>query len=789
MIKYIATSTQLQGSLHAKGMPLDGSSIVTDVADLATLITEGYVYKGMKVYVEAEDKTYRYNGTAFVLDVDDGAIAAAAVEASTAAFQTMINSMSEYIVTEDFVVGELIRVASITVNGNSPSVGNTSQLTAAILPSNATNKSVAWSSSNNGIATVNSSGIVTGIAAGDVTITCTASDGSGVNDSIQLTVYVQVVEVTGVVISGSTAGVVGGAIQLTAAITPSNATDKTVAWSSSNESVATVNSSGLVTLLSEGNVTITATSNDISDTHSIEATVSSVAVTGISVTGDASGDTGTTIQLAASVTPTNATNKAVSWSSSNESVATVDEDGLVTLIAAGSATITATSVSNGTITGTKYITANAVNVAVTGITVTGTVPVIGSSSQLTAAILPTNATNKGVTWSSSDSNIISVTATGLITAVAAGNATITATASDGSGIYGAIQLTVEAVSTWNLPSDWYDIESILAADTEEYPYKAILLYSDAGGVTSSALGKWDAAMIKTSDGATYTAAATHTWNVASNRACSEGYNTRYVIYYFTTQYTGTWGMLKDNLLYVVSDGLRYKSNLQDCLILRAAKFKNGAGVYGTGTIGKNFFFHCPLLKYVSSFFNENSLTAEGMFQSCAALLEVGSFSLANAASVKYLYKGVGTTTSKGVKFPAIYAPVATAATAMFEGSYIDNVPSVDIPIATDISNMFKQAKCVLIDSINIPSATTVLYWMVSDGTPTLTTINSFSGLKVSADISSQTSLSTASLVTILSGLVDLTGNAAQALTIGATNLAKLSTEQKAIATNKNWTLA
>ncbi len=68
-LKYINTSTQLQAPIHTKGQPLNGSDNVDTVADLATLISEGYVYKGKKVYVESEDKTYRYNGTSFVLDV------------------------------------------------------------------------------------------------------------------------------------------------------------------------------------------------------------------------------------------------------------------------------------------------------------------------------------------------------------------------------------------------------------------------------------------------------------------------------------------------------------------------------------------------------------------------------------------------------------------------------------------------------------------------------------------------------------------------------------------------
>lgn len=68
-LKYINTSTQLQAPIHTKGQPLDGSDIVETASDLSTLISQGYAYKGKKVYVESEDKTYRYNGTSFVPDV------------------------------------------------------------------------------------------------------------------------------------------------------------------------------------------------------------------------------------------------------------------------------------------------------------------------------------------------------------------------------------------------------------------------------------------------------------------------------------------------------------------------------------------------------------------------------------------------------------------------------------------------------------------------------------------------------------------------------------------------
>lgn len=129
--------------------------------------------------------------------------------------------------------------------------------------------------------------------------------------------------------------------QLTATVTPANATDKSVTWSSSNTSVATVNNSGLVTAKSPGTVTITCKANDGSGvsatcTVTVVILVENITLNNSSVTLEES----KTHQLTATVTPSNATDKSVTWSSSNTSVATVSSSGLVTAKTAGTATIT-----------------------------------------------------------------------------------------------------------------------------------------------------------------------------------------------------------------------------------------------------------------------------------------------------------------------------------------------------------------------------------------------------------------------------------------------------------------
>ena len=169
-----------------------------------------------------------------------------------------------------------IPVTGVTVSQSSASVltSNNLQLTATVTPTDATDKTVTWSTSNSSVATVNSSGLVTGVAVGEATITVTTYDG-GFTANCALTVTPSTIPVTGVSLSPSIATVsIGSHQQLTPSISPSNATNQLVTWSTSNSSAATVNSSGLVTGVVEGTATITVTTDDGGYTATCDVTVS-----------------------------------------------------------------------------------------------------------------------------------------------------------------------------------------------------------------------------------------------------------------------------------------------------------------------------------------------------------------------------------------------------------------------------------------------------------------------------------------------------------------------------------
>ncbi len=158
-----------------------------------------------------------------------------------------------------------VLATSISLNKTSAELntGETMQLTATVLPSNATNKTVTWSTSNSSVATVNGDGSVTAKAAGSATITVRTTDGTNLSASCQVTIKEKTVLATSISLNKTSAEInTGETLQLTATVLPSNATNKTVAWSSSNSSVATVYSDGSVKAKAAGSATITVRTTD-----------------------------------------------------------------------------------------------------------------------------------------------------------------------------------------------------------------------------------------------------------------------------------------------------------------------------------------------------------------------------------------------------------------------------------------------------------------------------------------------------------------------------------------------
>lgn len=326
-------------------------------------------------------------------------------------------------------------------------VGGTAKVTANVLPENASNKGVTFTSSHSTVATVDANGNVQAASAGTTTITATAADGKGAYGTITIKVEDMA---TGVTLSPTSKELkVNETAQLAASVLPATA-NQGIKFTSSDETVATVSETGLVTARKEGTAVITATAADGSEksascTIKVGATAVDVPVTGITldqpeITIEVLKDAK---QLKATVEPANATNKDVVFSSSNTNVAVVSNTGLVTAINNGTATITVTSKENPSIMAKCLVKVGA-PVLVTDVTVQPAELNLKTDGtyQLSVSVLPSNADERGVTFESSNTAVATVSASGLITAKGPGTATITVTAKDSSGKKATCTVTV-----------------------------------------------------------------------------------------------------------------------------------------------------------------------------------------------------------------------------------------------------------------------------------------------------------------------------------------------------------
>lgn len=224
-----------------------------------------------------------------------------------------------------------------------------------------------------------------------------------------------------------------------------NTTQQSLKWTSSNKEIVTVDENGTLKALKSGSATITVLTKDekYKDTCNVTVTEDLISVVSVSIIGASQVTVGNIIKLTASIEPTNASNKAVTWKSSNEKIATVDKFGNVKGLSVGNVTITVTT-EDGEKTATKTIAVNKVpnittseenkeeTVSVKGVEINGESNVyVNETIQLTAIINPSNATNQKVHWNSSDENIATVDESGKVTGLQDGTVTIAVTTDDG----------------------------------------------------------------------------------------------------------------------------------------------------------------------------------------------------------------------------------------------------------------------------------------------------------------------------------------------------------------------
>lgn len=223
---------------------------------------------------------------------------------------------------------------------------------------------------------------------------------------------------------------------MTSTINPIDATNKDIKWTSTDDSIATVDNVGKILAVSAGKATISVTTVDGNKVDACEVSVSNPVIHPTSISLNKTSDTltvGDTDNLSVTIAPIDALNKDISWESSDVSIATVDNNGKVEAISAGTAIITAiTNDGNKRDTCTVVINNPVINVASISLNKNTDSMIVGDTDTLNATVAPNDANNQAATWTSSDTSIATVDNTGNVTAVNYGTAVITATSVDGN---------------------------------------------------------------------------------------------------------------------------------------------------------------------------------------------------------------------------------------------------------------------------------------------------------------------------------------------------------------------
>jgi uncharacterized protein YjdB len=305
-------------------------------------------------------------------------------------------------------------------------------LVATVSPPTASDPTVEWTSSNPTVATVsegsvNSVARVAFVREGEATIIATTKDG-GIHAYCSVKVLASMIHVTGVTLNHTTLVRQAGTepVTLVATVLPYTATNQAIRWTSTDASVARITSGSnsavaIVTFLKAGSAAIIATPEDGGTPAYCNVTVTAVPVTGITLDQSArSVDMNQTsfFYLTPTVSPSNASNKAVTWTSDNPDVVTVNaEDGLgrVTLVSTGTTRVRATTADGGFQAYCDVtVTAIPVNVPVTGIQLDQSSRSVDMNQTsffyLTPTVLPSNASNKAVTWTSDNTGVVTVSA-------------------------------------------------------------------------------------------------------------------------------------------------------------------------------------------------------------------------------------------------------------------------------------------------------------------------------------------------------------------------------------------
>lgn len=419
------------------GISLNESSVTVNMNTIPEYMLLATVYPESTGMTDGVNRNVTWSSTdESVLTVSQSGLvtfvapgtAAVVVTTEDGAFQAFCN----------FIVSVPVEEVRITSEDLILNVGEEVALTAEVLPLTASNRTIEWSSTDENVVTIDSNGTVKAVNAGHCAVFARTLDGAAQD---YINVYVRQ-PVSNITLNTNAISVPKGTVfWLYATILPEDADVKDVTWSTSDPTMATVGTDGMITALMPGVVTITATSVDTGDSDYCVVSITEP-VTGINLlTGDNQTlFVGAQFTIVPEVLPVDALNKNVTYVSSNTSIATVDENGVVTAVMGGECDIIVTTEERHL----KAICHITVKEYLSTITLDRTFSYIniGDFTDLIATTTTDTATNKNIVWRTANSGIASVDQTGRVTAVAYGTTVITAVAEDGGGATATCVITV-----------------------------------------------------------------------------------------------------------------------------------------------------------------------------------------------------------------------------------------------------------------------------------------------------------------------------------------------------------
>ncbi len=441
----VISSNQISALAQIEVSPVEATSISFGLTSKSISVGHQFTLKSSITPSNVTNKTVTYKSSnPNVATVSSNGVVSANRAGTTVITGTLGNKEAKLTLT---VVNSYVSVSSITLNKKVVNlfVGSTDILKATLQPTNATNKKVIYRSSNSSIASVDETGKVTAKAPGTAKITVQSENGK----TIQATVLVEPILPTGLALKEKSKTLkVNDTYQINPTILPVNATDKSITYQSDHENILTVNAQGVVLAKRPGQAKVTVkTINGKTASMNFTVKAGTIPVTKVSFNKTVLQlEAGSKEKVVVTVSPSNATNKSLRYTSSNPSIAQVDSNGVITAKQVGTATITATIDGKQTtlkVTVTlpkvKKITLNRKSITLKK----------SETFHLVATVSPTGAKEQGLRWSSSNTNVATVSSSGVVRAVGAGKATITARSKDGS-VSASSTVTVTSIKIQNI---------------------------------------------------------------------------------------------------------------------------------------------------------------------------------------------------------------------------------------------------------------------------------------------------------------------------------------------------